>query len=437
MCIRDSSSASSSVVLTTRYMAGVFTPEIDEAYLAPPLPENESLALMSRIAGTPIRDVRGLPPSVRIAVQCPLFAILAGIYYQHHGTERDYSPITLLSSLVERSLDNPLALGLERALRSLAVLTVDSGQTWVPIRDVGDDRDLAVLRQSALTEERDGEVSFPLPILAEWFAAKSLGDGDPPVGDLLSEPSRLERWAYPLMLAAGTWEHDEAWELLETLVSTHPEMAARAVSEGLPEILSSPTSRPPEDAIAVGNELRRSMKAWAAALGPLSARTLATRAERGLMTVGVRRQSEKLEIGWYRPDDLPPVVDLPDSCGFMTLAPGWIELRSASAERGSIWAWQWTLSSILARLDKVTLERRLELDQGPYLREAAWATASVLLKHQPAHLYPLRRSALEEKSEGMGPNWSIRHLGKDYRLGPLLLVLDELRKGDEEYLNNP
>lgn len=431
------SSASSSVILTTRYVAGVFTPELDETYLASPLSEHESLHLMSEIAAAPIRDLGAFPPSVQVAVQRPLYAILAGNYYQHRRSEQDYSPITLLSSLVERSLDDPLALGLEKAFRRLAVLTVDSGKAWQPIRDVGGDRDLVVLRESALTRERDGEVSFSLPILAEWFAAKSLGDGDPALEDLLSEPSRLERWAYPLMLSTGVWEHKDALALLEALVSTHPEMAARAISDGLPEALSSPTSGPPEDAIALGNELRRSMAVWAVALGHLSKRVAKVRDDGSVMTVGVRRRGEKLEIGWYRPDDLPPVVDLPDSCAFMQLAPGWVQLRSADEGKGSTWAWSWTLGTILARLDKVTLERRLELNEGPYVQEAAWATALVLLKHQLVHLHPLRVSVLQEKVKGMGPNWSIHGIGKDYLLGPLLLVLAELRKTDEEYLNDP
>ena len=431
------SSPQSSVVLTSRYVAGVFTPEIEDAYLTPPLTNNESAALMSRAAGTPIRDLSGLPPSVQTAVQRPLFAILAGTYYHSCETDRDYSPISLLSALVERSLDDPLTLSLEKALRRLAVLAVDNGRAWLPVRDVGDDRDLAALRWSTLTKERDGEVSFSLPILAEWFAAKSLGSGDPSVEDLLSEPSRLERWAYPLMLAAGQWEHKEAWALIETLVLTHPEMAARAISEGLPESLSSPASRPTAESIAVGNELRRSMEVWATALAPLSERIARVREGGGAMTVGVRRQGEKLEIGWYRPDDLPPVVDLPDSCGFMTLGPGWVAVRSASPGKGAIWAWQWILQDILARLDQVTLKRRLELDQGPYLREAAWATALVLLKHQLVHLGALQRSVLEEKVAGMGPNWFISRLGKEYRLGPLLLVLDELRENGEADVSDP
>jgi hypothetical protein len=431
------SSQASSVVVTTRYLADVFTSELEEAYVAPPLSEEQTLHLIGESAGAPIPDLQAFPPSVQLAVRRPLYAILAGAYHRHHGDKRDYSPIALLSFLVERSLDDPLALGLQKALKRLALLTVDSGKTWLPTRDVGDDEGLRVLRRSALTQERDGEVSFALPILAEWFAAKSLGDGDPPLDELLSEPSRLDRWAYPLMLSTGVWDHDQAWNLLETLVSTHPEIAARSVSDGLPEAISVPASGPPQDTIAVGNELRRAMTAWAVALGLLSTKVVKVREDGSVMTVGVRRYGDRLEIGWYQPDDLPPAVDLPDSCGFMRLGPGWVELRAARPERGAIWAWQWTLESIQGRLDQVTLSRRLELTSGPYLVEAARASALALLRHQLGHLEPLLVTVLEKKTEGMGPNWFVRWLGKSYFMGPLLHVLTDLREHNEKYLKDP
>lgn len=367
------------VVLTARPIPPLATEE--EAEQVPLLPEAEAFALIGRLAGRPITT--GLawtwPESVRDAVRRPLFSILLGTYLAATGLEGPPSVGELLSSLVDRALGRAAAdrLSAENRLHRLAALVIDRGGP-VPEADVGTRDEIAQLLDSRLVVEQQGVLTFPLPILTEWFAAQGLSQGSPPSADLAANRRRLEQWRFPLVTAVATLGHDAASRILDPIVENDPAFAGQIVGDAISRFRFGQET-PLAPALACGERVRAAMEVWAKAIGPLGSLIAPLGPDSRLRPLGVYLQGGRLTTSWYAGEaDVPDVADLAVYDETFRDADSFAYRGGPPASQPA-WAWGWALDDLVGQLSDLLQRRRLPVEEGSVARESIWQTALTIM----------------------------------------------------------
>lgn len=248
---------------TTVMIAGRPIWELDRAnekIEVPALTSEETKALIERVSGQELRVAvtYGWPSSVKEAVKRPLFAILVGVNLRDRKFGNPRSTGELLSGLVDKALEGADEEVELEQLRHLAVASVDQGGGPVRAADVATTAEVRRLRGTGLVFERSGAVGFSLQILNEWFAAQALETGLVDTRNLASDPARLERWRYPLMIAVGTFGFQRVKNMIDPIViRAAPAFASQVVQEGLVGRGLSEDVPPPPPSSAVGSCAQR------------------------------------------------------------------------------------------------------------------------------------------------------------------------------------
>ena len=221
----------------------------------------------------------------------------------------------LISHLVERSLHRSQVArdDVDHLLQQLAILSVERGGP-VPTAEVLSQRtELDPLLMSGLVVEHSGTLSFPLPILQQWFAAQSLAAGAVSAEDIASDVSRLEQWRYPLIIAVATLSHENASAILRPLVRDQPAFASDVVDKGLAR-WGLGEDVPPPPSKQAGQFVREAMDAWTTGIGPISELTSFVRNDGRLRPLGALSRGAWLTTAWYGGDDeRDDVVQLPQA----------------------------------------------------------------------------------------------------------------------------
>jgi hypothetical protein len=191
------------------------------------LEEDEAIAVVTRVAGGPVDagTVHSWSASLREVIRRPLFALAAGLALR--GKHGFVSPIELIDRLAQHAtsrLDWTTSLPV---LGRAAAASIDAGHQPVPVseatRTAGD---RATLGDTTLvTLLPDGTFSWPVVLLAEWFAAQHLLQEPQLVERIVKDASRLDRWRYALVLAAEIGGYDAAEPILSSLARRAPAMA--------------------------------------------------------------------------------------------------------------------------------------------------------------------------------------------------------------------
>ena len=331
---------------------------------------------MSEVSGNTVSEFTfvGFPKSFLDAIRRPLFAILVGV------TRRDQTiePLPqgrLLDELVKLSLGrvNAHRESADPLLRRLGRLTVERGGLAVPCGEIGTYAEVAPLLQSRLVVEREGNLRFPLAILAEWFAAREIDEGTLSPRDIATDRERLGHWFVPLQMYVATAAASGTSNVLRPIATGYPAIAARLLDESLPGWGSLEEEQPLPSWEQCGLQVRAAMSSWVQGLGPV-APLIAPIVEDGrLRTIGVRRHDEStLTVSWARSSDSDDVYQLPDDYG---RNPDWLgfatRLRFAAH---SGWAWQWAREYLRERLDDMLRKRSLPRTNA-LSAEAAWRIA--------------------------------------------------------------
>jgi hypothetical protein len=425
--------ARTAVVLTSRPLPMLIGGE--EAVQVPRLSETEANALVGRLAGRAITpgEASMWPPSVHEAVRRPLFAVLLGTYLTEQGTGAPRSTGELLSSLVERCLVRAKAdaLSANRLLQRLAMLSTDRGGGPVPEADVGLRNGLTPLMDSGLVIARGRALDFALPILTEWFAAQSLGANQIVVDDLVRDPQRLERWRFPLIIAAATFGHDLVSAIVRPLAETHPGFASQIVEEavarwGPGEEVTLPPS------MESGERVRTAMEAWTKGVGPLAMLIAPVRPDGSLRPLAVSTKGGWLAIDWYPSDaDLPSVVD-PGSYAGSLPQSGPFRYRAGQPAPQPAWAWRWALEDLAGSLSNLLRNRALPIEEGPLAQEAVWQTALTVVRRGSLEAHAIPLAELEERLQRLPLNTvfagSRGGLRGRYALDLLRAEVDRLRR---------
>jgi len=421
------------IVMTSRPLAPL--DRIEETVRLPLLEEEDSLALVERVSGSRATGY-GWPTSVKDAVRRPLFAILLGAWLRTRGgTPR--STGEMLRSLIERAIpdDDPETRAL---LRRLARASTDRGDAPVPIAEVADRERLPSLRDSGLVVEREGRVSFGLPILTQWFGAQSLATGEPGIEALLADPPRLDRWRYALIIAIGELSFEQASGLLDPIARANPGVASDMVHEALRDYADADERLVAPAAIPAAEAIRAAAESWLAGFGPLAPLVGIARADGSPLPLGAASFDDSLMTMWRNADDVDAaVVELPPEEHVLGATPGWGPGRLTRPSSEPAWPWRWSLHDLVDGLKPWVKERLLPLESGPLFDEAAWAEALALLRVGSLAPGPIELGEIESRLAGIPLDGLFRDFRRTYDLRAIRGRVARLREAGETQLPGP
>jgi Effector-associated domain 10 len=378
------------VIITSRPTR--YTDDVQEKILVPLLSEAQAYSLIERVSKLQMTAMicSGWTESIKDAIRRPLFALIVARYLRRADEKAPRSKGDLLSWLVEDALEqvNADRSNCEQLLKRLAILSVECGGDRIRATDVAPTKDaLKPLLDSRLVVERSrGIISFPLPILTEWFAAQSLADDPSKVENFVSDPRQLENWRYPLIVATATFGHELVSKLLVPIAKKYPAFAAEIVREGTTrwgdEEVSLPSPR------KCGQQIQTAMQAWIEGIGSLALAELIApiRQDGTVKPIGVGTDGAWLQVAWYEgSENLQNIVDLPldGNCPDSWDWYKWPRVTNCRPGHESAWAWRWTLDELVKNLSEQLESPTLLVDSEILIREAAWRAALAIVKYRP------------------------------------------------------
>jgi hypothetical protein len=373
----------SRVLLTSRPLSVIEDAE-ELAYL-PALELPVAAELVGRVAGIDVTlgFQAGWPENMRQAVRVPLFAVLLGGYLRRSGGTVPGSRGELLQSLVEQAVGR-VEGDVRPLLRKLAVLSLGRGGGPVPEREVLGTDDPARLEETRLVVRRERTLVFPLIVLAQWFAAESLIDGDPTPAQLAADAGRLEVWRYPLAIAVGTYGYEQVSALLGPLAAAHAGFASQVVEEGLAKWSQAEEVTPPP-ALDCARQVRDASEQWVNGAASLKDLFWPVVRDGRLAPTGAHVDGAWLTTAFYAGDEqIPDVTELPQGGLGALFAPGdaaledWVNLHGARPGRQAAWAWRWSFEQLRSALEGQLQARMLRLIDGPLADAELWGIVCTL-----------------------------------------------------------
>lgn len=348
----------STVTISTRPAPGFAPPDVIDM---PLLAEHEISNLISRITGTPYYlHGRDGGESLQEAIRRPLFAIIRALQIRRASRE-PLSVADLVAEMVRTALRvEPSAE--EKLLRRLAVAITGRGGRPVPIADFTSSQDeLDALRETRLISEQRSSLSFALPILNDWFAAKALIANEVAIEEIAASADLLEVWRQPLVAAVGTAGHVEASNILRSLTRAQPAFTASIVVAAINSYSWQANDSLPS-ALQAGRQLREAMGSWCEGIGPLARVVGPCQPDGSLMPVGIGISNGWLNVSWFTGDNASSdVLDPPTFDPNGNIGPGWRGLRGAAPASQPAWAWRWSLDELVDGLSALLKPGRLHL----------------------------------------------------------------------------
>jgi hypothetical protein len=257
--------------------------------------ESESEELMSLVAQREIR-IWYLPGPARDAVRRPLFAIIAGTL-QGRNRRIPESEAEFLNALVTSALGGSSG-SLSETLLDLAVRTL-AGSGRVPASQIGDLFQKQRILATRLVVEEDGELSFSLPILEQFFAALALRQQQDLVDNALADIASFDRWRYALAMALAMMSWEELEYVFSTALRALPGTTWRLVSSAFAERRDSerPVSLPGDAECEA--RLYESLTRLVRALGESSRLLPLVGTDREVLPVGVTNRDGWMTIGLW------------------------------------------------------------------------------------------------------------------------------------------
>ncbi|MFN0155750.1 MAG: hypothetical protein ACKVUT_15360 [Gaiella sp.] len=351
----------------------------------PELGASETMALVSRVAGREIAPVasHGWPEPIRESVKRPLFAILLGIAIRVNG----YAPSTpgeLIAQLVSHLLPGLGVEGFE-ALTRLAILSTDRGGAPVRASSLGGIRALLESRSTRLVTAEAATLAFPLPILAQWFAAQALLDSKVTIEELTNDPSRLEKWRYPLAVFAARAGSEQIDPLFTHLTENDPSFASRVLDDGAREFYGDDgdgRQEPTPSSAQAAARLRAAYETWDTALTPAAEMLLPRKMDHSLATVAATAHDDSLMHGWHTgPQDLGTSTIFPDDVNILRPKEHWHPRSLGRTHWPPTWPWSRSRDEVRNELTRVVSSRQLHTDSHWHTKEALYLFACLVHRH--------------------------------------------------------
>jgi hypothetical protein len=398
----------STVIVGTRPQSPQSGQQWPDLVTVEPMTSEDAQSLMAAV-NPDAAELRWLREALSEILRRPLFAI-------RHALDRRQGRLVgvdqgqMVASAAEQALDD---LGdttdeMFDLLVSLACQIVSSGGQPVHARDLGSSpAQIARLLRSRIVQAPDGQMSFQLAALTEWFAAHGLLR-DPAVLDgAVSSPLAAYRWRYAFVQALRQGSPDQVDVLMSKLLARVPATASWVQDETHIPRLWSESVPPVTNADEAGTRVRRAAEAW---LGPWPDLLALCTRDGKLPPLGIQLVGQSLKTAWLveaetdrdtvvhvPPDDFeygkavtPPRVPSP--------LPG-ITTRGLSS--GTDWPWVWARRELQDVIEDNLKNRKIFADIEMCWPELAWDFATQILdKSSMLDSEPIQRADLESVIAG-------------------------------------
>ncbi|WP_416959513.1 hypothetical protein [Streptomyces sp. Agncl-13] len=399
-----------------------------------PWPTRRGVELVQVALGSePPRQI-WTPETIEL-VQRPLTALALAARLAA-GRTADVSRLQLLQDLPQTIIANrrPAAASptVWDALARLAILIL---QARGPVRAaaLGNQANVWQLTDTGLVVERDGRLSFALPVFEQHFGAQAIATeafGIEQAADRYSFPA----WRYAIASAIATSSRESGREtLLCRLAQANPAALSWAINEiesrdmrtgtrigNNVDLTSDRTVSPCSGgragaSIAAGSQLREAYTALLNGFGP-SATALANHRDGELMQWGVDLTGDWMTLAEHRERTAPPLVALPDFDQVRDLrASGW-RSTAFSYPSGEFGRWRWARARIGKGLEQAVRRRVLATSaDSPLTSERMWflscfvtSTSGFVLGRQSIPIDEVRKSVapmMEKVRNSVSSRW--------------------------------
>ena len=392
-----------SIIITSRPNP-VFEKENLQKLSIPELSNDEILSIIVELSEREEHHhlLYGLPQSIVDALKKPFFTILYGLYRRQYNQGIFKSQGELIFSLVEMvvtKIDDPQVLDL---LEKLAILSINREGKYVLASDVGSEEQIKVLLKSRLVIARQNLVGFALPILAQWFAAKSIENNKISTNELTSDLVQIEKWRYPFMILVSGSSFEKVSEILIPVAEKHPSIISEIIDGAVNnyslrdldlEDVGLPTAR------EMGERILQSIQALSNGLGYIAQHLAPITQDGKVSKIGVHKSNRWLSILWYGDIQEQGIVELPEDFGhrFQRGEYPWHIMSGVQPGAQSAWAWHFTLNALKENMRKLIDRKSLVLAGGHSDKELMWKLALQIMQRGDLSDRPILLNELRDR----------------------------------------
>ncbi len=413
--------------------------DIEEKIEIDALEEKDIISLVSELENIDINAslIRILPEPVRDAISRPFFTLLWARYLRQQRDGR----IRTIGELINYFIEDVIQFSdenISNAMNLLEILSsksIDYGGNYVPWREIGTNEEINLLLETRLIEKVDGKIGFPLPILAQWFAAHSLVNEKVDIIEIARDLPRLDRWHYPLIVVVSLFSHKDVSKILTPVVISNPGLAAEIIDEGITRFglengLQLPSAR------ECGMRIRQVHSAWISGIGDVANYISPISEDGSLHSTGVTTSENRLLVAWYKgEDEIDELIELP--VGYMgnpDREPGWYKTISGVVGYQSAWAWKWCLDDLTNELGNFISRKAYVCIDGHMFRETLWGYALDAMRFGDLYDKPIILDQLEPRVlERINLNGNNQHT----KWHDLLVFIQKQKKAGEGQFRIP
>ncbi len=354
-----------------------------------PLSEKRSYELIAKASGRAMTAMicSGWTLAIREAIRYPLFALIMASYLKQDSVNSPQSTGELLSWLVDDALRRSEVeyANYESLFQQLALQSIENGGQGIRATDIAKSNEIRLLLDSGLVVARSRDViAFPLQILNEWFAAKSLENNPEKVREFANNPQMLEKWRFSLTIAVATFRFDIVSKILQPIVEIFPAFVVEIVIKASTRWGRKERQLPTY--YKCGQQIQTAMQSWVKGLMHLSEIAIPIQNDGKICPIGVKTDEVRLETAWYVGNDLldGDIVELPEEWDddFLSERLDWRNGISSYPSDESAWAWRWTINIIVSNLSNRLQFPILSVDSQPLCKEAAWRCALAIIEYR-------------------------------------------------------
>lgn len=364
------------IILTSRPLT-IFN-KIPEKIFIKGLTDRESLKLVNFISTQESNVLlQTLPKDIKVVIQKPLFAILLGLYLNSQSRGVPNTSGDLLAFFIENALEKievnePKTRML---LTNLAVASTSRGNIPVKKSEIGDLEEIKSLINSGIVIEEEGYLTFALPILNQWFAAKALSQKTIMINEIIDR-NTLDYWKYPLVILITIFKESNINEVLSEVVEKDPGFATLLIEESINKwgIHGDETALTSWEC---ASKIRMSMYHWVNSLGILANIIAPIDRSGHILPLGVAKDGAWLRTSWYQGIKNVPEITIFEKQQHYS---GWETHISARPGDGSSWYWRWTLEELKDNLTNHIKNRTLPICTEIVYKELMWSITLKIAK---------------------------------------------------------
>jgi hypothetical protein len=373
--------SSTKVLLTTRPLTG-FAKSSEVLEIAE-LSKEATAELIGKIRGVerPYDRLWTYPKSIREAAKRPFFAVLLASYEQRTEVGSFLSTSELLDWLVDNAIKHterkrPIA---QQFLERLAKKSIDSGGKSIHLQDVGSREDLQTFLESGLVEQRGQYIRFALPVLAQWFAARSLESGQANIQEIAKTSRQLDRWRYPIGMLVGKSNFENITRILEPIAVNDIGFVGVILHDALSLNHFGPNGEPLPDEAECVRRIGIAMDALSRGMSTTGSKISPQRLDGRNRTLWARVNQHHLTVGWADLELQQYKKSLGQSTDFTGFEGGG---RSGTIDtRQEGWVWKLAKDRLASTLDDRLRNQSFDLEYGPIAEENFWSVALTYAKH--------------------------------------------------------